>query len=60
MEKPPKLTYSVKDLCATIGVSRTTLWKLVRSGRIKPVKLGLRRLIFSHDELMRFLNGGRK
>lgn len=56
----PKLSYSVKDACAALGVSRTTLYKLVRSGRIKPVKLGLRRVIFSHDELLRFLNGGRK
>jgi excisionase family DNA binding protein len=54
-----RFTYSVKDMCAALGVSRTTLYWLVRKGRLKPLKLGIRRVLFSHEELMRFL-GGRK
>src|SRR5215813_3874455 len=28
-----KLTYSVPEVCQALQISRTTLWKLIRSGR---------------------------
>ena len=52
----PKLTYSVPEVCEALQISRTTLWKLVRSRRLKPVRIG-RRVLFSMKALEDFLNG---
>ena len=46
----PKLTYSVPEVCEALQISRTTLWKLVRSRRLKPVRIG-RRVLFSMKSL---------
>ena len=51
----PKLTYSVNEVCAALQISRTTLWKLVRSRRLKPVRIG-RRVLFSLKTLEDFVN----
>jgi excisionase family DNA binding protein len=52
----PKLTYSIPEVCEALQISRTTLWKLVRSRRLKPVRIG-RRVLFSLKALEAFLNG---
>ena len=52
----PKLTYSIPEVCEALQISRTTLWKLVRSRRLKPVRIG-RRVLFSLKALEDFLNG---
>jgi len=52
----PKLTYSVPEVCEALQISRTTLWKLVRSRRLKPVRIG-RRVLFSLKAVEEFLNG---
>ena len=52
----PKLTYSIPEVCEALQISRTTLWKLVRSRRLKPVRIG-RRVLFSLRALEDFLNG---
>jgi excisionase family DNA binding protein len=52
----PKLTYSVPEVCEALQISRTTLWKLVRSRRLKPVRIG-RRVLFSLKAVDEFLNG---
>ena len=52
----PKLTYSVPEVCEALQISRTTLWKLVRSRRLKPVRIG-RRVLFSLKAVEDFLNG---
>ena len=52
----PKLTYSVPEACEALQISRTTLWKLVRSRRLKPVRIG-RRVLFSLKALEDFING---
>ena len=55
-----KLAYTVEEVCALLQISRTTLWRLVRAKKLKPVNLyGIRKIIFAHDELIRFVNGGR-
>ena len=51
-----KLTYSVPEVCEALQISRTTLWKLVRSRRLKPVRIG-RRVLFSMKALEEFVNG---
>lgn len=36
---------SLSDVCDLFGVSRTTVWRLCRSGRLKSVKIGRQRFI---------------
>ena len=52
----PKLAYSIPEVCEALQISRTTLWKLVRSRRLKPVRIG-RRVVFSLKAVEDFMNG---
>jgi excisionase family DNA binding protein len=54
----PKLTYSIPEACKALQISRTTLWKLVKSRRLKPLRIG-RRVLFTTRALEEFLNGDR-
>jgi excisionase family DNA binding protein len=47
--------YSPKSVAKEIDVSRTTVFNLIREGKLKAVKLGHRTLIMA-DELDRFVN----
>jgi excisionase family DNA binding protein len=53
-----KLTYTIAEACMALQISRTTLWKLVKSHRLKPVRIG-RRVLFPIRVLDEFLNGDR-
>ena len=55
-QNTPKLTYSIPEVCEALQISRTTLWKLVRSRRLKSVRIG-RRVLFSLKAVDEFLNG---
>lgn len=37
--------YSIKDFCAAYGLGRTTVWRLIKSGRIPTMRFGRRVLI---------------
>jgi excisionase family DNA binding protein len=39
------LAVSIEVACKLIGVGRTTMWVLIRSGRLKTLSVGRRRLI---------------
>ena len=39
------LAYSVNDACRTLSISRTTLYELIKSGRLETAKVGGKRLI---------------
>jgi excisionase family DNA binding protein len=54
----PKLTYSIPETCKVLQISRTTLWKLVKSRRLKPLRIG-RRVLFTTRALEEFLIGDR-
>jgi excisionase family DNA binding protein len=54
----PKLTYSIPEACKALQISRTTLWKLVKSRRLKPLRIG-RRVLFTTRALEEFLIGDR-
>jgi excisionase family DNA binding protein len=41
----PRAAFSIEQACQTIGVSRPTLYKLMRQGRLRSVMLGGRRVI---------------
>jgi excisionase family DNA binding protein len=43
--KPAKEFYSVEEVIAKLGVGRTLAYKMLTSGEIKSIKVGVRRLI---------------
>ena len=43
------------DACAYLNVSRATLYRLVRAGKIKPIPLGARARGYSYRDLDAFL-----
>jgi excisionase family DNA binding protein len=53
-EPPEKLAYSTTEAAELIGISRTSLYELIRTGRVRPTRLG-RRVVIAHAELVRLL-----
>ncbi len=55
-----KAAYSVKETLELLSIGRTSLYALVKSGELNPVKLGRKTLFLAHD-LTNFLMrlGGR-
>ena len=54
-ERPQtRLTYTIKEACMIIGISRTTLWKAIRTGRLGCYRVG-RRVLFSEEHMVGFL-----
>lgn len=45
----PRLAYSMKDAAAALGLSRSTLYKLISHGELPAVRIGGRRLIAASD-----------
>ena len=43
------VAYSVSDVLKMVGISRTTFYQLVKTGKIKVRKVGNRSLILSRD-----------
>jgi hypothetical protein len=39
------LAVSVKIACKIVGVGNTTMWSLIKAGRVKTVSIGRRRLV---------------
>lgn len=50
------LAYQVKPFCQLAGISRTTFYELLKSGKIKAMKLGGRTLI-PREEAERLARG---
>ncbi len=48
--------YNVSEGARIVGVGRTTMHKMIREGRIRPVKIGARTII-PKSEIDRLLNG---
>lgn len=48
------------DACAYLRLSRTTLHRLVKAGKLKPVQLGVRAVGFRYDDLDAFLSDAAK
>jgi excisionase family DNA binding protein len=53
----PRAAYSVTEATASLGVSRDWLYRMLRDGTIRSVKLGGRRFIPA-SELDRIASGG--
>jgi excisionase family DNA binding protein len=47
----------VNDFCSAYGISRSTLYVLIKGGRIRTIKIGRRRLI-PEDEGERIMREG--
>jgi excisionase family DNA binding protein len=39
------LAVTVKSACELVGVGNTTMWALIKAGRVKTVSIGRRRLV---------------
>lgn len=51
---PPPLAHKVPQACARLGIGRTALYELLKSGEIRCFKLGTSTLI-PETELQRFI-----
>jgi len=52
-------SHRVKDFCQLVGISRATLWKYSRAGKIKLIRVG-RRVLVPHSEAVRIASEGLK
>lgn len=53
-EEVPRLGYSVDEAAAALGIGRSTLYRLIRDGRLRTLRLG-RRVLITATELEGFL-----
>ena len=44
-----KLSYTINEAMSATGLGKTTLYKLIGEGRIKPIKIGARTLLRASD-----------
>lgn len=49
-----QLAYTVNQAAAALGIGRTSLYALIQSGELTPVKLRMRTLLL-HDDLVALL-----
>ncbi|WP_294212389.1 helix-turn-helix domain-containing protein [uncultured Sphingomonas sp.] len=53
-DSPQQLSYTIDQAASTIGIGRTTLYRLISEGRLPTVKLG-RRTLIRHVDLVRLI-----
>ena len=53
-ETAKRLLNTLEDACQRLRLSRTTLWRLLRDGKLLGLRVGKRTMI-PEDELIRFL-----
>src|SRR5438046_4315320 len=51
----PRPFYSVSEAAALLGVSRVTVWRWIKSGRLSPTRLGHRTVRIPHEDMARLL-----
>jgi excisionase family DNA binding protein len=57
VNETPQRGLSLKNACATLGCSESHGWKMIKTGQLKSVLLGRRRIIPA-SEIERVLSGG--
>jgi len=58
MENKERLTYSITEAAAMLGISRNLAYELARRGELPgTIKLGQKRLVVSRVQLERLLQG---
>jgi excisionase family DNA binding protein len=50
------LAYTIAEACAIAGIRRTTLYKHIRAGKLRAIKIG-QRTFFLRDDIHRWLEG---
>lgn len=50
-----RLVYRIPEVCAMMGISARTFWRLVSAGEIDVLKLGSSRFV-RHDDLMAMIS----
>jgi excisionase family DNA binding protein len=52
---PPRPFLSVSEAATLLGVSRVTVWRWIKSGRLSPSRLGHRTVRIQRDDILRLL-----
>ena len=55
MTNLPKLVFTIEETCQLLSLSRTTIWKLVKSKKLKVCRVG-RRVLFTLQAIQDFLD----
>src|SRR6266508_2857575 len=50
--------YSVSEAAALLGVSRVTVWRWIKAGRLSPARLGHRTVRIPREDMLRLLRPG--
>ena len=58
-ERPPLRLYSMGEAAADTGLSRTTLWRAIREGRLQVVEIRKGSLRIPEIELRRFVGASK-
>jgi excisionase family DNA binding protein len=53
---PVRLAWNVDEAAGIIGISRRHLYEFIRTGELRSVKIGTRRLV-RHSDLVAFVQG---
>ena len=56
---PSRMLRNIPETMQLLNISRSMLYELIKSGEIKPIKLG-RKTLFHHHEIERFVKGLRE
>jgi excisionase family DNA binding protein len=57
----PPLTVSIRQVCALTGLGPTSIWALIKNGRLEAVRpKGLRRTLIRYESLRQFLGEDRE
>jgi len=59
-ERPPLRLYRMGEAAAETGLSRTTLWRAIREGRLQAVEIRQGSFRIPEAELRRFVGGGKR
>lgn len=57
-EPPPALAYRINDLAKAVGIGRTTIYKLIAEGKIRPIKIAGRVLVPANEIARLLLEAG--
>lgn len=51
----PEICLPLSEACRRLGISRTTLWKFMRAGKIAPTRYGTARVLIRESVIEKFI-----